>query len=54
MECNQLLAAVKLNTINEVYQDGKMKQELRCSCFYDDSKTKNNVPVYVNGKVGNI
>ena len=41
----------ELNTINEVYQDWQDETGVTLvAVSIDDSKTKNNVPVYVNGK----
>ena len=41
----------ELNTINEVYQDWQDETGVTLvAVSIDDSKTKNNVPIYVNGK----
>ncbi|MDG1842577.1 MAG: TlpA disulfide reductase family protein [Crocinitomicaceae bacterium] len=41
----------ELNTINEIYQDWQDETGVTLvAVSIDDSKTKNNVPVYVNGK----
>ncbi len=41
----------ELNTINEVYQDWQDETDVTLvAVSIDDSKTKNNVPLYVNGK----
>jgi len=41
----------ELNTINELYQDWQEETGVTLvAVSIDDSKTKNNVPIYVNGK----
>ncbi|MDG1842000.1 MAG: TlpA disulfide reductase family protein [Crocinitomicaceae bacterium] len=41
----------ELNTINEIYQDWQDETGVTLvAVSIDDSKTKNNVPIYVNGK----